>query len=98
EQLLGELREDRRSERTRAARVARVYAVGSERDGLRHAAGRASAAEHDADQGVRRLLQDVARTGQGAGDELMSSNRRTFVRQSALLLAGIQASPWLRIA
>src|SRR6516162_4533036 len=28
----------------------------------------------------------------------MSSNRRTFVKQSAFLLAGLHASPWLRYA
>jgi para-nitrobenzyl esterase len=28
----------------------------------------------------------------------MSSNRRTFVKQSALLLAGLHASPWIRFA
>ncbi len=28
----------------------------------------------------------------------MSSNRRTFVKQSAPLLAGLHASPWLRLA
>jgi len=71
EQLLDQLRENRRSQRLRPARVALVLCEGPARDVLRHAAVKhATGAQHRPDQGARCVLRVAAHRSQGQRDAL----------------------------